>query len=150
LTKLDSKLESYQDETIISRAEVVQLRQLVSENYDKTAMLEEMSQDNRCIHYYLFVCLGKMTNFYLTSKNLTGIALTNTIFLYKVDHNKKHQLSNTTCPITTQVCANNCFCHVFLVIYKRFQHFCISLKLHTSVEPKYFKKISIEKNVLKF
>ncbi|XP_053380478.1 angiopoietin-2-like [Mercenaria mercenaria] len=46
MAKLDSKLDSCQDETIISRAEVVQIRQLVSENFDKTALLEEVTQDN--------------------------------------------------------------------------------------------------------
>lgn len=46
LAKLEKKLEEYHDEAIISSAEVVQIRQIVSESFDKASLLEETTQDN--------------------------------------------------------------------------------------------------------
>ena len=47
IEELESKLESYHDETIVSIAEDLQARQRILENYDKITALEEITQDNR-------------------------------------------------------------------------------------------------------
>ncbi|KAL4219568.1 Fibroleukin [Mactra antiquata] len=43
---LNKKLQTYHNEMMIGTAEVVQIRQLVTENYDKTVTLGEETQDN--------------------------------------------------------------------------------------------------------
>ena len=47
IKELETKLESYHDEIIVSVAEVLQARQRILENYDKITALEETVEDNR-------------------------------------------------------------------------------------------------------
>ena len=44
---MEKRMMKYHEETIISNAEVVQIRQLVSENFDEIQKLKEDSKDLR-------------------------------------------------------------------------------------------------------